>query len=89
MKGYPKHIATRQDFVNLLSMEEYKEKALSDLRALYEYDDDTCIRVVSGSEETGDLVTEVIANPLPMWKQKGFESRESILDLISEYGGEV
>ncbi|OPY87920.1 MAG: hypothetical protein A4E72_01402 [Syntrophus sp. PtaU1.Bin208] len=89
MRGYPKHIATRQDFINLLGMEEYKARALTDLRALYETPDDTYLRVVSGSEKTGDLVTEEVPAPNPLWKQKGFESRDAVAELIIEYGGEV
>jgi len=89
MKGYPKHIATKQDFLNLLSYKEFKEQALENLKKIYEAQDDTVIRVVSGSEEEGNLVTEKIENPMPLWKVKGFSSRQEVADLITENGGEV
>lgn len=89
MRGYPKHIAIRQDFINLLGMEEFKDQALADLQTIYRMQDDTCRRVVSGSEEEGNLVTEEVAAPNPVWKQKGFESRGAVAELIIEYGGEV
>jgi len=87
MKGYPKHVATKQDFLNLLSHEEFREQAIADLKKIYETKDDTVVRVISGSEEEGDLVTEEIENPMPLWKIKGFSSREEIADIITQYGG--
>ncbi len=85
MRGYPKYIATRQDFVNLLAIQEFRDRALEDMKSIYNLPDDTCVRVFSGSPESGDLVTEVIENPMPLWKIKGFESRQSLAALISEY----
>jgi len=88
MKGYPKFVATRQDFVNLLTDPDLRSQAAADLRAIRDYDDDTCAVVVSGSEETGDLVTKSITNPKPLWMQKGFETRDEISALLAEYGEE-
>jgi len=82
MKGYPKYIATKQDFENLLAVLQCRERALKDLRAIYEAKDEKATRVVSGSEETGDLVIEEIDNPMPLWKQKGFKSREEVIEII-------
>jgi len=87
MKGYPKHIATKEDFLNLLSTDSFREQALKDLEAIYSMPDDTVVKVVSGSEETGDLVTEEIPNPMPLWKRKGFKSREEVKKLIECYKG--
>lgn len=78
------HIATKQDFVNLLVIPEEKDNALTVLRAIYDTPDDTGIRVASGSEETGDLVLEEIPSLNPVWKQKGFSSRAEIKDLIGQ-----
>ena len=89
MRGYPKHIATKQDFLNLLSQDEFREQAIADLKKIYETKDDTVVRVVSGSEEEGDLVTKKIENPMPLWRIKGFSSREEIANLITENGGEA
>lgn len=89
MRGYPKRVATVQDFENLLADNELKSQALADLAAIYSADDATVERVVSGSEETGDLVTETIDNPMPLWKQKSFASREAVRELIEANGGKV
>jgi len=85
MKGYPKRINTKQDFLNLLENETFRDQAIADLEKIYNADDDTVIRVVSGSEETDDLVTEEISNPMPLWKQKGFKGREEVKELIERY----
>jgi len=83
MRGYPKHIAIKQDFDNLLAMPEYKDKALKDMKKIQAVDDAKVIRVVSGSIETEDLVTEEIDNPNPAWKQKGFVTKKILDDLVS------
>jgi len=89
MKGYPKHIATRQDFLNLLDTPEFRARALDDLAAIRDMDDDTATRTISIDEATGEAQTETIDNPMPLWKVKGFSSRQDVIDLIGEYGGEV
>jgi len=85
MRGYPKHIATKQDFENLLSIKEFKAQALKDLERLSGIKDDRVKRVISGSEETKDLVTEEIDNPMPLWKSKGFKNRNEIAALIAKH----
>jgi len=84
MRGYPKHIANKQDFDNLLDMPEYETQALADLKRLQVIDDAKVIRVVSGSEEDKNLVTEEIDNPNPVWKQKGFATKKAVDDLVTE-----
>jgi len=83
MIGYPKRVATKKDFENLLSMPEFADRAKKDLEKLRDYDDAKAIRVVSGSEETEDLITEEIDNPMPIWKQKGFSSKEEIQEMLN------
>jgi len=83
MRGYPKHMATKQDFDNLLAMPEYEKQALADLKRLQGIDDAKVIRVVSGSVETDDLITEEIDNPNPVWKQKGFVTKKAVDDLVT------
>ena len=82
MKGFPKNIATKQDFINLLAMPEYKEKAEKELKALHELQDDFVERVVSSKIDVKgqmtDVVTETIPNSSPMYKRMGFESKEEI-----------
>lgn len=83
MRGYPKHIATKQDFDNLSEMPEFKKQALADLKRLQAIDDAKVMRVISGSEEEKNLVTEEINNPNPIWKQKGFAAKKILDDLVS------
>ena len=82
MKGYPKNIATKQDFINLLAMPEYKERAEKELKALQSSQDDTVEKVVSSKTDAKgnmtDVVTETISNPMPVYKRMGFESKEEI-----------
>jgi len=85
MRGYPKFVATKQDFLNLLEMEEFKTRALEDIQALLKAPDEKVQRVVSGSEEEGNLVAEEIDNPMPLWKIKGFESKEKVAEIVKKY----
>lgn len=96
MKGYPAYVATKQDYINLLNIPEYKEQALQELQNLYNYNDDT-ITIPKTDPETGEPIlnendepiTEEIENPTPNWKLKEFNSREDILNLINTYKDEV
>jgi hypothetical protein len=92
MKDYPKHVSTKQDFVNLLSMEKFKERAIEDLKKTYNLNDSKAVRATTlidpDNPEKG-YNTEIIDNPMPMWRQKGFASRQDVADLITENGGEV
>lgn len=84
MKGYPRHIATEKDFENLFSMPKHKARALINLESIEQLKDSKATRVISGSEETDDLVTEQIDNPKPRWKSKGFNSRSAVQSLITK-----
>lgn len=85
MKGYPKVIATKQDFINLLSVPEFKAQALADLQAVYDLQDDTLERVVNfDTDNKGkmiNIVTETVPAPMPKWKRMGFESRAAVMEL--------
>jgi hypothetical protein len=83
MNGYPKYINCKQDYINLLAEPEFKAQALEDLKAIRDLDDDKALRVVSMNEETGEATTEEIDNPMPLWKVKGFDSRQDVADLIT------
>ena len=84
MKGYPKYINCKQDFINLLADAEHQVQALEDLKVIRDMDDDKALRTISINEETGEAVTEEIDNPMPLWKVKGFSSRQEVADLITE-----
>ena len=84
MKGYPKYINCKQDYINLLADAEHQAQAIEDLKAIRDMDDDKALRTISIDETTGEAVTEEIDNPMPLWKVKGFSSRQEVADLITE-----
>lgn len=79
MIGYPKIIATRQDYINILSMPEYKDRCVIDLQKIVDFQDDT----VRQSIDENSYIE--IPNPNPIYKQKGFGTRQEIIDLINQY----
>ena len=85
MRGFPRVIRTKQDWINCLEDERLKKKALDKLQRIYETDDDYVVQVVSGSKETKDLVTKKIENPMPLYKMRGFGTRQELKDLIDKY----
>lgn len=91
MKGYPRVIATRADFENLLADPEFKDRALADLKRVVDLPDDTLERVKSyDTDEAGkmiNVVTETVPAPLPTWRRMGFESRAAAADLYRQKGG--
>ena len=87
MKGYPNHIATKEDFLNLLAMPEHAEQAITDLKAIRDIDDAKATRATTPIDEKDPekgYNTEQITNPLPVWKQKGFSSRAEVTNLIKK-----
>jgi len=91
MKGYPRVIATKADFENLLAEPEFRVRALADLKAVVDLDDDTMEKVVSyDQDETGKMTnikTETIPALMPKWRRMGFKSREAARDLYVKEGG--
>jgi len=87
MKGFPRHIATVQDFRNLLADDGFKAQAVDVLNRIYNLDDSEATRattLIDPEDPESDWNTEVIDNPMPAWKQKGFESRQAVADLIAQ-----
>jgi hypothetical protein len=92
MKSYPKYLAVKQDFINLLEDKEFKKQALIELLAIYKLDDSKATKattLIDPLDPEKGWNTEIIDNPMPMWKQKGFASRQAVADLITENGGEI
>ena len=87
MRGYPKHIATKKDFENLLAMPEHRDRALKDLATIRDATDDKAQETVSitKDEKTGleTAVKKEIDNPMPAYKIIGFKTRQEVADLIS------
>ncbi len=89
MKGYPNHVATKQDFINLLAMKEHKKQAIADLKAIHDLDDAKATRATTLIDEKDPekgYNTEILNNPLPVWKQKGFTSRKAVATMITKAG---
>jgi len=92
MRGFPKHINCVQDFNNLLADKDLKRRALVELQKIYTTDDSKALRattLIDPSDPKSDWNTEEIDNPMPLWKQKGFESRKAVATLITKNGGKI
>ena len=83
MRNYPQYIATKQDFINLLAIPEHRKQALDDLKKILDVADDKAERTISIDEATNVAVIEIIDNPYPLYKIKGFHSREDLSDLVA------
>ena len=87
MKGYPHRVATVQDFENLLAMKEHRAQAIADLKAIRDTKDAKITRATTLIDENDPekgFNTELITNPMPLWKQKGFKSRTAVTSMISK-----
>ena len=80
MRGFPEHIATRQDYENLLGMSEHKEKALEKLRELAGFDDRIVTRAtkpLNPDDPMSDWEVEEIPNPYPLHDTKRYRDWET------------
>lgn len=84
--AWPEWIGTKQDYLNLLTIPEHRERALKELQRIYGADDDKSVQVVSGSEATKDLVTKEVDTPKPLYKRFGFASKDEVGALLSKEG---
>ena len=92
MRGFPKHINCVQDFNNLLADKDLKRRDISELQKIYTKDESKALRattLIDPEDPKSDWNTEEIDNPMPLWKQKGFESREAVAALVTKNGGKV
>lgn len=89
MRGSPKIYATKQDFINLLSNDQFAEEAKKKLQEIYDVNDSKATKATTPLELDDPILTGwntiEIDNPMPMWKQKGFASRQEVAELIAEY----
>jgi hypothetical protein len=88
MKGFPKVIATKQDFINLLSDKNYKEEALEKLQTLQDHDDRVSTRtleIADPEDPESEDKTERIETELPIHKQIGFEKWLDVVELNAKY----
>lgn len=73
MRGFPKTIGCKRDLDNL--EKDFPEDVARELARVKAQDEATATvkRVVSGSEETKNLVTQDIPNPAPVCKRLGYK----------------
>ena len=86
MRGYPKHINTRADYLNLLGIPEFRQQALEDLKRIAELDDDEmeiAVEPIDVKNPEGEWKIKTVKAPMPLWKQKGFKSRAEVLNLLA------
>ena len=89
MIGYPKRIGCEQDLINL--MNDYPHEVKRDLERIKAHDaaHATVKRVISGSEETKDIVVETIPNPCLMSKQLGITKSANIDTMLSTVSAKI
>ena len=89
MNGYPSKIATKQDFLNLLGIDEFQQQATIDLKKIAAIDDSKmtiATTLKDPEDESKGFNTKIQTNPSPTWKQLGFASKQEIADVIKEFG---
>jgi len=92
MKGFPKHVNCKQDYLNLLADKNHKDQAIEDMKRVYLLNDSKTLQattLIDPEDPKSDWNTEEIDTPMPMWKAKGFESREEIAEFITVNGGTI
>lgn len=90
MRGYPKCVATKQDYANLLAMPEHKARASEELKNIVSLNDSMVRKAttpIDPNDHSKGYNTKEIENPMPSWKQKGFASRQEVADIVIANGG--
>lgn len=85
MKGYPKHLNTKQDIENIQKNHpEFHERLKADLQRLLDESDTVTVAVspIDTKDESKGYNTITIPNPNPRWKQLGFQDKNEIVSLI-------
>lgn len=84
MRGYPKHLNTKQDIDNLRNDHpEFKEQLRQDLiRIETEPDEvDEAYELIDPKDEKKGYKTRKIPNPNPKWKVLGFKNKGELTSL--------
>ena len=88
MKGYPTHLATKEDFKNIIrDFPQWRKRAIKELKALQAIKDDKvthAIRPIDPDDPESDWITEEIPNPLPIHRQKEFKNKKELNFIISK-----
>ena len=86
MRGFPKHINTKQDFDNLLGTPEFKEQAITELNRIKNLKDSKITKATTQKDPTdpeSEWNTIEVTNQNPKWKQLGFAIKKELTDLIA------
>ena len=92
MEGYPKVIATVQDFKNLFTHPEYKALAIKELKMLMDFDDRGVTQPTTPknpSDPNSDYNTIRVVNPYPVHMQKGFPRWSVVVKLYALITGQT
>ena len=90
MKGFPKHINTKQDFDNLLGMPEFKEQTIAELKRIKTLNASKITKAttqIDPKDPESEWNTIEVTNPNPKWKQLAFKSKKALTDLITTAEG--
>lgn len=86
MKGYPTHLATKEDYKNIIrDFPQWRKRAIKELKALQAIKDDKvtrAIRPIDSDNPESDWITEEIPNLLPIYRQIGFENKKQLVKNI-------
>ncbi len=84
MKGYPKHLNTKEDIENLRNNHpEFKEQLKADLQRLLDEPDTVkkATTLIDPEDESKGYNTIDIPNPNPKWKAMGFKDKNAVVSL--------
>jgi len=87
MRGYPRHVNTKTDYLNLLNIPEFAERALEDLKRIAELDDEEmeiAVEPIDAKNPEGEWKIKTVKAQMPLWKQKGFKNRAEVLSLLAK-----
>ena len=86
MRGFPRHINTKQDFENLLAMPEHREECKSELEKVRDLNDSKIKKAttqIDPNDPESEWNTIEVINPNPKWKRMKFNSKKNLTDLIA------
>lgn len=88
MRGFPRVIATVQDFENLLGDKDMKQEAIRKLEELMDFDDRTvtvALKPKNKDDPDGEWKTIKIRNPHPIHRQRGFLRWRDVVALNAKH----
>lgn len=86
MRGYPKHVNTKEDYTFLLDSPKFRSQALDELKQIVALTDSQAtiaVEPIDPNKPEGDWRTETITAKLPRYKQLGFKTKTELKTLIA------